>query len=156
MSAERAKLIAKICNESIRAGLPQFRVGDTLRVHAKIVEGQKERVQVFEGVVIKRHSGKGANATFTVRKVSYNIGVERTFLLHSPRIEKIEVLSRGLTRRARLYHLRPLRGKAAKIKSKAYEAPIEDSSAEEIPVKTSNGNGKSASEPSQELAGAAS
>ena len=154
MSAERAKLLEKICNENIRTGLPQFRVGDTLRVHAKIVEGQKERVQVFEGLVIKRHAGKGANATFTVRKVSYNIGVERTFLLHSPRIERIEVLSRGITRRARLYHLRPLRGKAAKIKSKAYEA--EDTSTEEIAVKTSNGNGKASTEPSQEMAGAAS
>ncbi len=158
MSAERAKLVEKICNESLRAGIPQFRVGDTLRVHAKIVEGQKERVQIFEGVVIKRHSGQRSNASFTVRKVSYNIGVERTFLLHSPRIEKIEVLTQGLTRRARLYHLRPLRGKAAKIKSKAYEAPAEDSSVEEAAPKTTNGNGsaKNPSDSTQEMAGAAS
>lgn len=121
MSASEAKLIQQICNEQMKRSIPEFKTGDTLKVHAKIVEGQKERVQIFEGIVIKRHKASSASATFTVRKVSYNIGVERTFLLHSPRIEKIEVISRGETRRARLFHLRPLRGKAARIKSTLVE-----------------------------------
>lgn len=102
----------------MRADLPEFRPGDTLRVHAKIIEGTKERIQIFEGLVIKRHGGRHANATFTVRKISYNIGVERTFMLHSPRIEKIEVVSRGTVRRSRLFYLRPLRGKSARIKTR--------------------------------------
>jgi large subunit ribosomal protein L19 len=95
-----------------------FKAGDTVRVHAKIVEGTKERIQVFEGVVIKRHAKNRHNASFTVRKVSYNIGVERTFLLHSPRIDKIEVMQRGIVRRARLYYLRDRQGKSARIKTK--------------------------------------
>ncbi len=94
---------------------PDFRVGDTVRVHQLIVEGNKERVQIFEGVVIRR-SGRGATATFTVRKVSYNVGVERIFPLHSPRIQLLEVKQHGRVRRARLFYLRNLRGKAAKIK----------------------------------------
>lgn len=101
-----------------RDDVPTFRPGDTVRVHAKIIEGTKERIQIFEGVVIRRNRGVHSNATFTVRKVSYNIGVERTFLLHSPRIDKLEVVTRGSVRRARLYYLRPLRGKAARIRSK--------------------------------------
>ncbi len=102
----------------LRKDLPDFRTGDTLRVHTRIREGSKERIQVFEGIVLKR-SKKTLNpsATFTVRKVSYNVGVERTFYLHSPRIEKIEVMKRGVVRRARLFYLRDLRGKAARIKS---------------------------------------
>ena len=104
--------------EQVKTDLPEFRPGDTLKVHAKIVEGTKERIQIFEGVVIKRHKANHPNATFTVRKVSYNIGVERTFLLHSPRIAKIEVTNRGKVRRARLFYLRPLRGKAARIKAR--------------------------------------
>jgi len=100
---------------------PKFRAGDTLKVHARIVEGNKERVQVFEGVVIKRSkSDQHVNASFTVRKISYNVGVERTFLLHSPRIEKIEVVRLGSVRRSRLFYLRPLRGKAARIKTKMF------------------------------------
>lgn len=99
-----------------RPDVPLFRTGDTVRVHFRIVEGAKERIQVFEGVVLKRHKGDHSTATFTVRKVSYNIGVERTFPLHSPRIEKIEVVSEGLVRRARLFYLRPLRGKKTRIK----------------------------------------
>jgi large subunit ribosomal protein L19 len=99
----------------LREGLPDFRVGDTVRVHYKIVEGDKDRVQVFQGVVLKRHRA-GARSTFTVRKVSFNVGVERIFLTHSPRIEKIEVVSRGVVRRARLFYLRTLQGKAARVK----------------------------------------
>ena len=107
-------------SQLLKSDIPDFRPGDTLRVYAKIIEGAKERVQIFEGLVIKRHRGTQANATFTVRKISYNIGVERTFMLHSPRIEKIEVLTRGSVRRSRLFYLRPLRGKSARIRSKLH------------------------------------
>jgi large subunit ribosomal protein L19 len=100
---------------SLRSGIPDFRPGDTLKVHVKVVEGNKTRVQVFQGVVIAR-SGAGVRETFTVRKVSYGVGVERTFPLHTPIIEKIELVTRGDVRRAKLYYLRDLRGKAAKIK----------------------------------------
>lgn len=99
----------------LRTGHPDFRVGDTVRVHYKIVEGDKDRIQVFQGVVIKRHRA-GARSSFTVRKVSFSVGVERVFLLHSPRIEKIEVTSRGVVRRARLFYLRELTGKAARVR----------------------------------------
>jgi large subunit ribosomal protein L19 len=107
--------IEQIEAEQLRAGLPDFRVGDTVRVHYKIVEGDKDRVQVFQGVVIKRHRA-GARSTFTVRKISFNVGVERVFLTHSPRIEKIEVVSKGVVRRARLFYLRDLQGKAARVR----------------------------------------
>ncbi|MBW2059162.1 MAG: 50S ribosomal protein L19 [Deltaproteobacteria bacterium] len=103
--------------ENIRTDLPDFKPGDTVRVHAKIIEGEKERTQVFEGAVISKRGG-GPRATFTVRKVSYGIGVERIFPLYSPRVEKIEVVSRGRVRRAKLYYLRKLRGKAARIKER--------------------------------------
>lgn len=106
-----------INKEQMRMDLSDFNVGDTVKVHFKIVEGEKERIQVFEGVVIRKRKG-GVGATFTVRKVSYGIGVERIFPLHSPRIEKIEIVNRGRVRRARLYYLRHLRGKAARIKTK--------------------------------------
>ncbi len=96
---------------------PDFRPGDTLKVHVKVVEGNRSRVQVFQGVVIRRHGG-GLQETFTVRKVSFGVGVERTFPVHSPIIDKIEVVSRGDVRRAKLYYLRDLRGKAAKIKER--------------------------------------
>lgn len=110
--------IDRIEAEQLRTDLPEFRPGDTIRVHVKIVEGDKERVQAFEGVVIRKT--RGANrATFTVRKVSYGIGVERTFPLHSPRIDRIDVLTRGRVRRARLYYLRGLSGKAARIEEHA-------------------------------------
>ncbi|MDQ2647832.1 MAG: 50S ribosomal protein L19 [Myxococcota bacterium] len=98
----------------LRENLPDFRVGDTVAVHYKIVEGDKERVQVFRGVVIKRHRA-GVRSTFTVRKVSFNVGVERVFLMHSPRLEQIDVVSRGVVRRARLFYLRDLSGKAARV-----------------------------------------
>lgn len=100
---------------SLRSDIPDFRPGDTVKVHVKVVEGNKTRVQVFQGVVIGR-AGDGVRETFTVRKVSYGVGVERTFPLHTPIIEKVEVVSRGDVRRAKLYYLRNLRGKAAKIK----------------------------------------
>ena len=103
--------------EQMRMDLPNFSVGDTVKVHFKIVEGEKERIQVFEGVVIRKRKG-GIGATVTVRKVSYGIGVERIFPLHSPRIERIEIVNRGRVRRARLYYLRQLRGKAARIKTR--------------------------------------
>ncbi len=100
----------------LRTGHPAFRVGDTVRVHYKIVEGDKDRIQVFQGVVIKQHRA-GVRSSFTVRKVSFNIGVERIFVLHSPRIEKIEVNSRGVVRRSRLFYLRELTGKAARVRN---------------------------------------
>jgi len=103
---------------SIRPGLPDFRAGDTLKVHVRVVEGNKSRIQVFQGVVIRRQ-GAGVRATFTVRKVSYGVGVERTFPLHTPVIERIEVVSRGDVRRAKLYYLRDLKGKAARMKDSA-------------------------------------
>ena len=107
--------IEEIEQAQLRTGLPEFRVGDTVRVHYKIVEGDKDRIQVFQGVVLKRHRA-GARSTFTVRKVSFNVGVERVFLSHSPRIEKIEVVSKGVVRRARLFYLRDLQGKAARVR----------------------------------------
>jgi len=104
-------------NESLRDDVPAFRPGDTLKVHVRVVEGTRSRVQLFQGVVIRRQGG-GARETFTVRKVSFGVGVERTFPVHTPVIEKIEVVTRGDVRRAKLYYLRDLRGKAAKIKEK--------------------------------------
>jgi large subunit ribosomal protein L19 len=103
--------------EQMRVDLPPFRAGDTVRVHSRIREGEKERIQVFEGVVIRKRKGT-TGATFTVRKISYGVGVEKIFPLHSPAIDKIKVISRGKVRRARLYYLRKLRGKAARLKEK--------------------------------------
>ncbi len=103
--------------EQLRQDIPSFRAGDTVRVHVKVIEGTRERIQVFEGVVINRQ-GTGVRETFTVRRVSYNVGVERTFPVHSPRIDKIEVMRRGIVRRAKLYYLRNLTGKAARIREK--------------------------------------
>lgn len=111
------EVMDQIEQRQLRTDLPEFRPGDTVRVHAKVIEGDKERIQVFEGVVIRRTRG-GNRATFTVRKVSYGVGVERTFPLHSPRIDKIEVVTRGKVRRARLYYLRELSGKAARIQER--------------------------------------
>ncbi|HNV13700.1 MAG: 50S ribosomal protein L19 [Actinomycetales bacterium] len=102
---------------TLRDDVPAFRAGDTLKVHVKVIEGTRSRIQVFQGVVIRRH-GAGVGETFTVRKVSFGVGVERTFPVHTPIIEKIEVVTRGDVRRAKLYYLRDLRGKAAKIKEK--------------------------------------
>lgn len=123
----------------LRSDIPEFKVGDTIRVHAKIIEGDKERIQVFEGVVISRANG-GNRATFTVRKISYGVGVERIFPLHSPRIDKIEVVMRGKVRRAKLYYLRELSGKAARIKgervqvSTASRTPVAEAPVGETPA----------------------
>ena len=102
---------------SLRDDIPDFRPGDTVKVHVRVIEGNRSRVQVFQGVIIRRQGG-GVRETFTVRKVSFGVGVERTFPVHTPVVEKIEVLTRGDVRRAKLYYLRELRGKAAKIKEK--------------------------------------
>lgn len=103
--------------EQMRVDIPPFKTGDTVRVHSRIKEGDKERVQVFEGVVIRKRKGT-TGATFTVRKVSYGVGVEKIFPLHSPTIDKIIIVSKGKVRRARLYYLRKLRGRAARLKEK--------------------------------------
>ncbi|MEY4437420.1 MAG: ribosomal protein [Actinomycetota bacterium] len=103
--------------KSLRSDIPEFRVGDTVKVHVNIIEGNRSRVQVFQGIVIRR-SGESVRETFTVRKISFQVGVERTFPVHSPVIEKIEVVTRGDVRRAKLYFLRDLRGKKAKIAEK--------------------------------------
>jgi large subunit ribosomal protein L19 len=107
-------IIQKVEDRGLRSDLPEFRVGDSVRVHVKVREGEKERVQAFEGVVIKINRG-GNRAAFTVRKISYGVGVERIFPLHSPRIDKLQVLSRSKVRRAKLYYLRGLSGKAARL-----------------------------------------
>jgi large subunit ribosomal protein L19 len=110
-------IISSVEQEQIRKDIPDFRPGDTVRVFTKVVEGNRERIQVFEGVVIARKGG-GLRETFIVRKISYGVGVERIFPLHSPRIEKIEVVKKGRVRRAKLYYMRKLRGKAARIKER--------------------------------------
>lgn len=110
-------LIQEIDKGTLRDDLPKFRAGDTVKVHVKVVEGNRSRIQIFQGVVIAKNAG-GVQEAFTVRKVSFGVGVERTFPLHSPIIETIEVERRGDVRRAKLYYLRGLRGKAAKIKEK--------------------------------------
>ncbi|EGO63122.1 50S ribosomal protein L19 [Acetonema longum] len=110
-------IIKALEQEQLRQDIPAFRPGDTVRVHVKVVEGNRERIQVFEGLVINRKSG-GVRETFTVRRISYGVGVERTFPVHSPRVDKIEVMRRGIVRRAKLYYLRNLTGKAARIKEK--------------------------------------
>ena len=110
-------ILDKVDAASLRDDIPEFRSGDTVDVHVKVIEGQKSRIQVFRGVVIRRQ-GSGIRETFTVRKVSFGIGVERTFPVHSPNIDRIEVLRRGRVRRAKLYYMRDLRGKAARIKER--------------------------------------
>ena len=115
-------ILKKIQREKLKKNIPDFRPGDTLRVHCKIKEGEKERIQVFEGVCIRRRRG-GAQATFTVRKQSYGVGVERVFPLHSPMIDKIAVVSGGKVRRSRLYYLRKLAGKAARVEGREWEGP---------------------------------
>ena len=110
-------ILENVTSAQLRSDIPEFRAGDTVKVYAKIVEGSRERIQLFEGVVIKR-KGSGIQATYTVRKISSGVGVERTFPLHSPRVEKIEVVRFGAVRRATLYYLRALQGKAARIKER--------------------------------------
>ena len=110
-------IIESLEREQMRLDIPDFRPGDTVRVHARIKEGEKERIQVFQGAVIRKRKGR-MGATFTVRKISYGIGVERIFPLHSPNIDRVEVITKGKVRRGRLYYMRKLRGKAARIKEK--------------------------------------
>ena len=110
-------IISEITKDQLRTDLPTFRPGDTVRVHVKVVEGTRERIQMYEGVVIKRRGG-GISETFTVRKISSGVGVERTFPVHTPKIANLEVVRRGKVRRAKLYYLRELRGKAARIKER--------------------------------------
>jgi len=112
--------IKQLEREMMRLDLPDFRAGDTVKVHVKIKEGEKERIQIFQGVVISKKKGT-TNATFTVRKVSYGVGVERIFQIHSPIIDKIEVVVKGSVRRAKIYYLRNLRGKAARIKERRFD-----------------------------------
>ena len=110
-----SKIIEAITKSQLKSDIPEFKAGDTVRVHVHIGEGGRERIQQFEGVVIKRRGG-GISATYTVRKISNGVGVERTFPVHTPKVEKIEVVRKGKVRRAKLYYLRNLRGKAARIK----------------------------------------
>src|SRR5438128_1525416 len=117
-----ANIIETIEAEQLKAKVPELKAGDTVRVHVKVVEGEKERIQVFEGMVIRRTRG-GNRATFTVRKTSYGVGVERTFPLHSPRIDKVDVLRSSRVRRSKLYYLRGLAGKAARLKERRVTVP---------------------------------
>lgn len=110
-------LLKSVETEHLREDIPEFRAGDQVRLHVKVVEGNRERIQLFEGTVIKR-KGSGLNETFTVRRVSYGVGVERCFPVHTPRLEKIEVVRKGRVRRAKLYYLRKLSGKASRIKER--------------------------------------
>lgn len=110
-------IIQALEQEQLRSDIPEFAPGDSVRVHVKVIEGTRERIQMFEGVVIGRQS-TGVRETFTVRRISYGVGVERTFPVHSPRLEKIDVIRRGVVRRAKLYYLRSLTGKAARIKER--------------------------------------
>ncbi len=103
--------------EQLKTDIPEFRSGDTVKVHVKVVEGDRQRIQVFEGIVIRRR-GSGLSETFTVRRVSHGVGVERVFPLHAPRVDRIEVVRRGIVRQSRIYYLRKLRGKAARIQSR--------------------------------------
>ena len=112
-----SKVSEKITSAQLRSDIPEFRPGDTVRVHAKVVEGSRERIQIFEGLVIKRR-GAGISETYTVRKISNGVGVERTFPVHTPRVAKIEVVRKGRVRRAKLYYIRALSGKAARIKER--------------------------------------
>lgn len=134
-------MLEKLQREGLRKGLPDFQVGDTVRVHAKVKEGDKERIQVFEGVVLRR-KGHGVEGTFTVRKVSYGVGVERIFPIHSPMIDKIAIVSRGKVRRARLYYLRELSGKKARIEGEMFQAEGEQPTSEEtaVPAKPAEAN----------------
>ena len=118
------KLLHEVEKAQIKKEVPQFGIGDTVRVHFRIVEGEKERIQVFEGVVIAHKGGESANARFTVRRVSFGEGVERVFPLHSPRVERVEVVREGHVRRAKLYYLRERAGKAARVKAKGRSASV--------------------------------
>jgi large subunit ribosomal protein L19 len=121
-------ILEKLESQYLRTDLPKFRVGDTVAVHYRIVEGDKTRVQVFKGLVLKRHRA-GARSTFSVRKTSFGVGVERTFVLNSPRVEQIEVVARGMVRRARLFYLRDLTGKKARVRARVDNTKAEKAAA---------------------------
>jgi len=129
-----SNVITEIENSQLKADIPKFGVGDTVRVHFRIVEGDKERIQVFEGVVIARANGEGANGNFTVRRVAYNEGVERVFPLHSPRVDQVEVVQVGSVRRAKLHYLRERSGKAARVKQKTFATGSVDAAVEAAPA----------------------
>ena len=133
-----SNVITEIENSQLKTDIPPFKVGDTVKVHVRIVEGDKERIQVYEGVVIARANGTGAKGNFTVRRVSYSEGVERVFPLHSPRVAKIEVTREGNVRRAKLHYLRDRSGKAARVKAKGYTSKkaIEAAAAEQATKET--------------------
>jgi len=120
LGVKEMNIVEKISNENLKSDVPDFRSGDTVKVHVRIKEGEKERIQIFEGVCIARHRG-GASASFTVRKQASGVGVERVFPLHSPMIQKIELSNAGRVRRSRLYYLRELSGKAARIKGRQWD-----------------------------------
>jgi len=117
-----APLVRAVEEAHLRTDRPQIQSGDTVRVHAKVVEGNRERIQVFEGIVIRLH-GEGLNRSFTVRRIAHNVGVERTFLLHSPNIDKIEIVRHNIVRRKNLYYMRNLRGKAARLRERRTTQP---------------------------------
>lgn len=133
-----SNLIAEIEKSQLKSDIPSFKVGDTVKVHILIVEGDKERTQIFEGVVIARANGEGSQGNFTVRRMSYNEGVERVFPLHSPRVTKIEVVREGNVRRAKLHYLRERSGKAARVKARGYVGQKGNASTEkaEAPAET--------------------
>ncbi len=135
MAISNAKILDSLNKKSEKTSIPDFRTGDTVRVHVRIKEGTRERTQVFEGLVIKFVGGRGTGATFTVRKISFTVGVERTFYLHSPKIEKIEHVSKGDVRRARLFYLRDRIGKSARVKQGEKLAQIAE---EVVPVETTD------------------
>ena len=139
------KILSQVQKPYLKSGLPPFRPGDTVRVHVRVVEGESERIQPFEGVVLKR-SGAGLAETFTVRKASFGIGIERTFPVHSARIDKIDVLNGGHARRARLYYLRGLSGKAARLTEKDH-TETESESAAPAPAATKSAAKKASPEP---------
>jgi len=145
-----AQLIRSMESEQFKSDVPDFGPGDTVRVHAKVVEGTRERIQVFEGVVIRRRAG-GINENFTVRRIaSHSIGVERTFLIHSPRIDKIEVTRHGKVRRAKLYYLRDLTGKAARIKERRRPLVTASAAAAAASAKAAAAEAKIAEESAEE------
>ena len=144
-------LLEKFEKAQERTGLPEFRPGDTIRVHVRIVEGEKQRVQAFQGVVIRKRAG-GSRASFTVRKISYGVGVERIFPLHSPAIDRIEVVQQGRVRRARLYYLRKLRGKKARIRRKRVGLPNVDLIAPSPPPEENAAEAEPAAEPAEATA----
>ena len=141
LKGQTMDILEKIQKASLKKGIPVFRAGDTVRVHCKIREGEKERIQAFEGVCISRHRS-GIRSSFSVRKISYGVGVERVFPLHSPLIDRIEVLSFGKVRRARLFYLRKLSGKAARIEGRLWEGNEAETATAEAALPEADAAGK--------------